>query len=206
MPKTAYEQTPGSDTNAPPLPRHIDTERPSTDQYGMKEIPVNSPSPYPVYNNPSVPTQYNNNNISRTSMSDMKFMDHYDSDDDLERIIPKEKKRRSCIDKTCCGCCTCCPKWMRWCSCIFLIIILIIVIIIGALAATFKMPTIDVSDLNSAPVTTMDSGALNINFSVNITVDNPNILGLTFETIKVEVKYLNYYKLYMCINFLFLFI
>ncbi|GAA5797464.1 hypothetical protein EDC94DRAFT_556593 [Helicostylum pulchrum] len=187
------------EASAPPLPRHLETSRDSNDQYAMKEIPVNSPSPYPVYNAPNVPPQYNDphHDLQRTSMSDMKFIDHYDSDDDLEKIIPREKKRRSCIDKTCCGCCTCCPKWMRWCSCIFLIIILILVIVVGILAALFKVPKIEYTGLKQDPVVTSENSVLSMVFDVGITVDNPNFEGLTFEIIKADAYYPSPYNVYI---------
>ncbi|KAI7891605.1 uncharacterized protein EV154DRAFT_507295 [Mucor mucedo] len=192
----------------PPLPHHIDTGRESTDQYAMKEIPVNSPSPYPVYNNNTaynnhsngstpVPSQTRYNDPHRSSMSDMKFIDHYDSDDDLEKIIPREKKRRSCMDKACCGCCTCCPKWLRWCSCIFLIIILIIVIIVGVLAALFKVPKIDFTGLKQDPAVSNVNNVLTMTFDVGITVDNPNFESITFEIIKADAYYPAPYNVYV---------
>jgi hypothetical protein len=182
-------------SSPPPLPHHIETGRQSTDQYAMKEIPVNSPSPYPVYNNNSnrsspLPPQHRFSDQQRNSMSDMKFIDHYDSDDDLEKIIPREKKRRTCMDKMCCGCCTCCPKWLRWCSCIFLIIILIIVIIVGVLAALFKVPQIDFTGLKQAPVVANVNSVLTMTFDVGITVNNPNFESITFEIIKADVSYI----------------
>jgi hypothetical protein len=181
----------------PPLPHHLETGRDSTDQYAMKDISVNSPSPYPVYNNhnggshPSTPTplpQHRFSDQHRDSLSDMKFIDHYDSDDDLEKIIPREKKKRSCMDKLCCGCCTCCPKWLRWCSCIFLIIILILVIVVGVLAALFKVPKVDFSGLEQEPVVTNANNILHMDFSVGISVDNPNFESITFETIVADVS------------------
>ncbi len=176
----------------PPLPHHFETGRDSTDQYAMKDISVNSPSPYPVYNqNTSTPPLPPHNRFSdqhRDSLSDMKFIDHYDSDDDLEKIIPREKKRRSCMDKLCCGCCTCCPKWLRWCTCIFFIIILIFCIVVGVLAALFKVPKIDFSGLQQDPTITNTNNVLHMTFSVGISVDNPNFESITFETIRADVS------------------
>lgn len=195
----------------PPLPHHIETGRESTDQYAMKEIPVNSPSPYPVYNSSPAynnhsdgsspfPAQNPYSDQHRTSMSDMKFIDHYDSDDDLQKIIPREKRRRSCMDKTCCGCCTCCPKWLRWCSCIFLIIILIIVIIVGVFAALFKVPTIDFTGLKQDPVVANVNNVLTMTFDVGITVNNPNFESITFKIIKADVSYIRNHQLERVFN------
>lgn len=183
----------------PPLPDHIETNRDTTDQHALNEVPVNSPSPYPVYNqhqsSPLVSSaaqpvhNFNDHQqAQRDSMSDMKFLDHYDSDDDLEKIIPREKKKRSCIDKLCCGCCTCCPKWARWCSCILLIIFVIIAIIVGVFAALFKVPVVKFTGLKQDPVVTNMNNVLTMEFQVGISVDNPNFAGLTFETIKADVS------------------
>ncbi|KAG1403776.1 hypothetical protein G6F60_004799 [Rhizopus arrhizus] len=157
----------------PPVPYH-------TEQYNMKEIPVHSPSPYPVY--PSDPA-------FRESSSYTKFMDPYNSDDDVEKIIPREQRKRSCIDKICCGCCTCCPKWMRWCTCIIFIIIVILAIIIGVLAALFKVPTVTFSGLEQSPNITYPHNVLNMTFSLGITVDNPNFESITFEKIVADAYY-----------------
>jgi hypothetical protein len=182
---------------APPLPQHIETTRDSTDKYALNDVPVNSPSPYPVYNQhgssglPPGPTPLGhslNDHHHRDSMSDMKFIDHYDSDDDLEKIIPREKKKRSCMDKMCCGCCTCCPKWARWCSCIFLIIFIILAIIAGVFAAIFKVPVVQFTGLKQDPVVTNLNNVLTMTFEVGISVDNPNFAGITFETIKADVS------------------
>lgn len=175
----------------PPLPQHIETNRDSTDCYPLNDIPVNSPSPYPVYNQ--------QNNSSSTAVpsppahrysdhSDMKFVDHYDSDDDLEKIIPRERKKRTCMDKLCCGCCTCCPKWARWCSCIFLIIIVILAIIIGVFAALFKVPNVQFTGLKQDPVYAYADNVLSMTFDVGISVDNQNFESITFETIKADVS------------------
>ncbi|CEG82124.1 hypothetical protein RMATCC62417_16245 [Rhizopus microsporus] len=185
----------------PPVPQHIDTSRDSTDQYTMKEIPVNSPSPYPVYNQHNVTAdpilahnRYSDPRlhqppIPRDSLSDMKFMDHYDSDDDMEKIIPRERRQRSCIDKMCCGCCTCCPKWARWCTCIIFIIIVILAIVVGVLAALFKVPTVQFTGLQQPPTRSFDNNVLNMTFSIGITVNNPNFESITFEKIVADAYY-----------------
>ncbi|KAI8074288.1 uncharacterized protein B0P05DRAFT_547973 [Gilbertella persicaria] len=186
----------------PPLPHHIET-KPSSDQFGLNEAPVNSPVPYAAYtppNNPPgfAPAPYQNlNDAHRDSMSDMKFMNHYDSDDEIEKIIPRERKRRSCMDKLCCGCCTCCPKWLRWCSCIILIIIVILAIVIGVLAATFKVPTISYSGLQGEPTVAFANNVLNMDFKIGINVDNPNWESITFEKILADAYYPSPYNVYI---------
>ncbi|KAI8875084.1 hypothetical protein K501DRAFT_218547 [Backusella circina FSU 941] len=143
-------------------------------------------------------------------MSEMKFMGHYDSDDDMEkqRAIPpyaqqrpyiplERKKKRSCIDKMCCGCCTCCPKWLRWCTCFIFIILLIICIVIGVLAALFKVPEVSFTDPASPVVTHPSATSINISSSIAITVQNPNIEGLTFSMIKADAYYPSPYNVYI---------
>lgn len=174
----------------PPLPHHLDTE--DSHKYSLENVPVNSPSPYPVYHQHN----YSNDGLgpmpsphhSRHSVSDMKFLDHYDSDDDMEKIIPREKRKRSCMDKFCCGCCTCCPKWARWCTCIFFIILLIIAIIIGVLVGLFKVPQVSFTGLQQDPTFAYANNVLNMQFNLGITVDNPNFESITFETIKADVS------------------
>ncbi|KAG1140775.1 hypothetical protein G6F37_008848 [Rhizopus arrhizus] len=183
----------------PVISHHVDTSRDSNDQYNMKEIPVNSPSPYPVYNQHNVTTdpglmnnQYSDphqHGYGRDSLSDVKFIGHYDSDDDMEKIIPRERKKRSCMDKMCCGCCTCCPKWMRWCTCIIFIIIIILAIVIGVLAALFKVPTVTFSGLEQSPAITHNNNVLNMTFNLGITVNNPNFESITFEKIVADAYY-----------------
>lgn len=183
-----FHKQSSSSSPPPPLPHHH-FEDTSSHKYSLENIPVNSPSPYPVYR------QHNHSNDGfgplpspHHSMSDMKFMDHYDSDDDMEKIIPRERKKRTCMDKFCCGCCTCCPKWARWCTCIFFIILLILAIIIGVFVGLFKVPQVSFTGLQQDPVFAYSNNILNLQFSVGITVDNPNFESITFETIKADVK------------------
>ncbi|KAI9481419.1 MAG: hypothetical protein EXX96DRAFT_523229, partial [Benjaminiella poitrasii] len=186
----------------PPLPHHIETPRDSMDQYGMKDVPVNSPSPYPVYHNaattgmspasppPPLPAM-------RDSLSEMKYINHYDSDDDLEKIIPREKRKRSCMDKLCCGCCTCCPKWLRWCTCIIFIIIVILAIIIGVLIGLFKVPDVQFTGLTQDPVYALTNNVLKITFDVGISVDNQNFESLNFKKITADAYYPSPYNVYI---------
>ncbi|CAO3701780.1 unnamed protein product [Rhizopus stolonifer] len=160
------------------------------DQYNMQTIPTHSP--YPSYHRHDAspdPTLVNNPHYVRESVSETKFMDTYNSDDEGEKIIPREKKKRSCIDKMCCGCCTCCPRWMRWCTCIIFIIIVILAIIIGVLAALFKVPTVQFTGLKESPAITSLNNVLNMTFSLGITVDNPNFESITFEKISADAYY-----------------
>ncbi|KAI8971482.1 hypothetical protein BDF20DRAFT_884714 [Mycotypha africana] len=186
-------------TSPPPLPHHIDTVRPSNDS--MRDVSMNSPTPYPVYSAPPVQT---NTQPRESLMSDMKFMSHYDSDDhyddtDVEKtMIPREQKeRRSCLDKLCCGCCTCCPKWARWCSCIILIMIVILGIVVGVLAALFKVPNVTFTGLQQEPNYAFADKVLSMTFSVGISVDNPNFESITFETIKADAYYPAPYNVYV---------
>jgi hypothetical protein len=171
----------------PQLPEHYTySNKEQVSNYPMENIAVSSATN-------SLPSYYGNVSpppLPRESMSDTRFINRYDSDDDMEGvIIPREKKRRSCIDKTCCGCCTCCPKWLRWCTCILFIIIVIIAIVIGVLAALFKVPNVSFDNSPATPVVSHPtSTALNISSSIGISVDNQNFESLTFSYIKAEVR------------------
>ncbi|ORZ13088.1 hypothetical protein BCR42DRAFT_419152 [Absidia repens] len=150
----------------------------------------------------------------RGSMSDMKLTSAagmnaggyqpyhhttYDTDDEEEDrggmlTIPREKRKRSCMDKVCCGCCTCCPRWARYCSCILLLILIAIGIVIGVLAALFKMPTVEMSGLESAPTVNITGGnQINMGFNLQVSVNNPNVEGITFDTIIAKAYYPNYH-------------
>ncbi|KAI7898023.1 uncharacterized protein BX663DRAFT_480806 [Cokeromyces recurvatus] len=180
----------------PPLPHHIEMSQETIDPYGMKNVPVSSPPPYPVYNNVGIgssPPQA----AMRDSLSDIKLMRHYDSDDDMEKIIPRERRKRSCIDKLCCGCCTCCPKWLRWCTCILFIIIVIIAIIIGVLVGIFKVPTVQFTGLEQEPSFAFTNNVLSITFNVGISVDNQNFESLYFDRIKADAYYPSPYNTYI---------
>jgi hypothetical protein len=136
----------------------------------------------------------------RNSMSDMKLTDHsagmaggyqpyhhpaghsYDTDDEEDPHgmlpIPRERRKRSCMDKVCCGCCVCCPQWARYCSCILLLLLLAVAIVIGVLAALFKMPQVHMSGLEGQPAVNITSGnQINMAFQLQISVDNPNVEG-----------------------------
>lgn len=136
----------------------------------------------------------------RNSMSDMKLTDHsagmaggyqpyhhpaghsYDTDDEEDPhgmlTIPRERRKRSCMDKLCCGCCVCCPRWARYCSCILLLLLIAVGIVIGVLAALFKMPQVHMSGLEGQPAVNITSGnQINMAFQLQISVDNPNVEG-----------------------------
>lgn len=180
-----------SNNTPPPLPHHYETPSNSPDQYAMRNMSTTSPPPYPVYHQ----TNYSNdglgpgpNRFSDQSRQSTPYMNRYDSDDEIEKIIPRERKKRSCIDKMCCGCCTCCPKWLRWCTCIIFIIIVILAIVIGVLVGIFKVPDVQFTGLTQDPQFTYANNILSIQFDVGISVDNQNFESITFETIKAEVS------------------
>lgn len=123
----------------------------------------------------------------RGSMSDVKLTGHYDSDDE-DMMVPREKQRRSCLDKICCGCCTCCPKWARYCSCVLLLILIAIGIVVGVLAALFKKPEVNFNGLQGDPQVSMEGTNISMNFSLAISVNNPNVESVTFEKIVAKVR------------------
>ncbi|KAI9256936.1 hypothetical protein BY458DRAFT_461023 [Sporodiniella umbellata] len=165
-------------SRSPPaiMPGYLDTSRDSN-EHTMKKIPIDSPQD-PYYRS-----------YSRESMSDNRFMGRYDSYSDTEKFIPKERRKRSCVDKMCCGCCVCCPKWMRWCTCILFIIVVIIAIVVGVLVALFKVPTVSFSGLQQAPTNSHTGDILNMTFSLGISVNNPNFESITFEKIMADAYY-----------------
>ncbi|KAF7729719.1 hypothetical protein EC973_003797 [Apophysomyces ossiformis] len=127
----------------------------------------------------------------RGSMSDMKLTGRYDSDDEDDfGPVPREvRRRRTCMDKLCCGCCTCCPIWLRWCSCIFLLLIIGLGIAVGVLAAMFKKPDVKFTGLQGEPTVNLQQDNLQMNFTLGISVNNPNVESITFSTIVAKAYY-----------------
>ncbi|KAI7852323.1 hypothetical protein BDC45DRAFT_514016 [Circinella umbellata] len=103
--------------------------------------------------------------------------------------VEQQPERRSCLDKLCCGCCTCFPRWARWICCFLFLIIVAIAIVIGVLAALFKTPEINFNGLQGDPSFNLTGTTANFNFNLNITVNNPNVLGVTFENIQAKAYY-----------------
>ncbi|CAO3684279.1 unnamed protein product [Rhizopus stolonifer] len=108
---------------------------------------------------------------------------------DTPKIIYVEQKKRSCMDKMCCGCFSCCPKWMRWCTCTILILIIIAAIIIGIIIGVFKVPSIEFNGYKNTPVVTFNNKVLNVAVDFDIRVDNPNFETITFDKVSVDVSY-----------------
>ncbi|KAI7849544.1 hypothetical protein BDC45DRAFT_520212 [Circinella umbellata] len=131
-------------------------------------------------------------NNPRGSMSDMKLTGHYDSDDEDMGPLPQERKRRSCMDKLCCGCCTCFPRWLRYICCILFLIIVALAIAIGIIAATFKMPDVQFNGLGGEPEASLSGSTVMMNFTLDISVDNSNGITFTFEKILAEAFYPNH--------------
>ncbi|KAI9248026.1 hypothetical protein BDA99DRAFT_525575 [Phascolomyces articulosus] len=127
-------------------------------------------------------------NNPRGSMSDMKLTGHYDSDDEDFGPLPQERKKRSCMDKLCCGCCTCFPKWLRYICCILFLVIVALAIAIGVIVATFKMPEVQFNGLEGEPQASLAGSTVVMNFTLDISVYNPNGITLTFEKIVAEVN------------------
>jgi hypothetical protein len=125
------------------------------DSYPLRDVPSAPPTeksnpPY-HYQDESRVSMADDNSYGgwrgpRNSMSDLKLTTHagYDSDDEDFGQIPRERKKRTCMDWVCCGCCTCCPLWARWLSCGCLIILVALGIAIGVLAGTFHMPQVKI--------------------------------------------------------------
>ncbi|KAJ8657179.1 hypothetical protein O0I10_006995 [Lichtheimia ornata] len=133
----------------------------------------------------------------RASMSDVKLTGgghHYDSDDDDMLMVPQEqRKRRTCMDKVCCGCCTCYPRWLRYICCVIFLLVIALAIVIGVLAATFKVPDVSMNGLEGEPQVSMTGETVNMNFTLAISVDNPNVEGITFEKIEAKAYYPNHH-------------
>ncbi|KAH8548981.1 hypothetical protein BGW37DRAFT_514401 [Umbelopsis sp. PMI_123] len=121
----------------------------------------------------------------RDSMSDLKLTSHpgYDSDEEDFGQIPRERKKRTCLDLVCCGCCTCCPLWARWLSCSCLIILIALGITIGVLAGTFHMPQISFNGIANENFTS-SANSFNISADLMIGIYNPNFEAPTFSSIK----------------------
>ncbi|KAI8331571.1 hypothetical protein BC941DRAFT_325900, partial [Chlamydoabsidia padenii] len=104
------------------------------------------------------------------------------------------KKRQGCLDKVCCGCCVCCPRWTRYCSCMLLMLLVGLGIVVGVLAALFKMPRVEMNGLESQPAVEVTGGnTIHLGFQLQINVDNPNIEGITFDSIVAKAYYPNHH-------------
>lgn len=122
------------------------------DSYPLRDVPsapsVEKPFAPPYQSRVSLAddNSYGGWRGPRDSMSDLKLTAHpgYDSDEEDFGQIPRERKKRTCLDLICCGCCTCCPLWARWMSCGCLIILIALGITIGVLVGTFHMPQVPV--------------------------------------------------------------
>ncbi|CAM0137861.1 hypothetical protein VKS41_001079 [Umbelopsis sp. WA50703] len=190
------------DYYAPPRSRPPPPEPPSHsasyDAYPLRDVTSEKPpgSPYQFQDHSRVSMADDNSyggwRGPRDSMSDLKLTSHagYDSDEDDFGQIPRERKKRTCLDLICCGCCTCCPLWARWTSCGCLIILIALGIAIGVLAGTFKMPQVSFNGISNQTFTTSGS-SFNMSADILIGIDNPNIEAPTFETIKATAYYPN---------------
>ncbi|KAI9489959.1 hypothetical protein BDB00DRAFT_769637 [Zychaea mexicana] len=57
------------------------------------------------------------------------------------------------------------------------------------MVAVFKMPDVQFNGLESEPLASMSGSTVNMNFTLDISVDNPNGISLTFEKIVAEAFY-----------------
>ncbi|KAI8344860.1 hypothetical protein BC941DRAFT_409835 [Chlamydoabsidia padenii] len=216
----------GKQSAPTPPPHNPGYNSPSPPLHGYPASPFdhNNHSDATVYNNKrnslEDPDMYQHVSMGgyRASMSELKLTDHsagmaggyqpyhkpaghsYDSDDEEDGHgmlpIPRERRKRSCMDKLCCGCCVCCPRWARYCSCILLLLLIAVAIVIGVLAALFKMPQVHMSGLESQPVVNITNGnQINMAFQLQVSVDNPNVEGITFDTIVAKAFYPNHHDI-----------
>ncbi|SAL95540.1 hypothetical protein [Absidia glauca] len=157
-------------------------EKDDEDYYRYGPPPM--PPPHSIYGTP--PPQY----------ADQQMMGVLDpeggAEDDL--LHPSKnrpvRRRRSCPDKVCCGCCVCCPRWARYCSCFCLLVLVALGIVIGVLAALFKMPNVEMSGLESQPTVDITGGnTIQLGFQLQVKVDNPNVEGITFDSIVAKAFY-----------------
>ncbi|KAI8980530.1 hypothetical protein BDB01DRAFT_796837 [Pilobolus umbonatus] len=175
----------------PPLPGHFnDSVQPVYNQ-NVKD------NTYPIYPDTVDDAPLTSHHRTRDSFSDNRYNQFEVDEISAEKGMYRQKKKRSCMDKLCCGCCTCCPKWARWCSCIFLILIIILLVIIGIFAATFKVPEINFTGIDGGNIGSLSNGVINSTFNVGITVNNPNIMGLTFDNIEAKAYYPQPYNVYV---------
>ncbi|KAI7876685.1 hypothetical protein K492DRAFT_166871 [Lichtheimia hyalospora FSU 10163] len=104
-------------------------------------------------------------------------------------LYVEEPRRRSCMDKLCCGCCVCLPKWIRYICCIILLLIICIAIVIGVLAGIFKVPDVKFNGIQGEPQFSINGTTANFVFNLNITIDNPNVESITFEDVVAKAYY-----------------
>jgi len=106
--------------------------------------------------------------------------------DSLQRTPPK---RLTCWDYTLCRCW---PRWARWICCSCLLIFLGLLIAIAVIAATFKVPIINMNGVTSQPNVpdyAQNGTSFSFNFALKIGVVNNNIIGATFEKIAAVAYY-----------------
>ncbi|CAO3674187.1 unnamed protein product [Umbelopsis ramanniana] len=171
------------------------------DSYPLRDVPsapsVEKPFAPPYQSRVSLAddNSYGGWRGPRDSMSDLKLTAHpgYDSDEEDFGQIPRERKKRTCLDLICCGCCTCCPLWARWMSCGCLIILIALGITIGVLVGTFHMPQISFNGIDNESFTS-SATAFNISASLQIGIYNPNFEAPTFSSIKATAYYPNISK------------
>lgn len=99
-----------------------------------------------------------------------------------------KEERQSCCDKVCCGCCTCFPRWLRWLCCILFFIIVALAIVVGVLAALFKVPEVEFKGIQGDPTFSLSGTSANISFTFDISVNNQNVEGITFDKIVANVR------------------
>ncbi|KAL1935007.1 hypothetical protein VTP01DRAFT_4147 [Rhizomucor pusillus] len=103
-----------------------------------------------------------------------------------------KEERQSCCDKVCCGCCTCFPRWLRWLCCILFFIIVALAIAVGVLAALFKVPEVEFKGIQGDPTFSLSGTSANISFTFDISVNNQNVEGITFDKIVANAYYPGY--------------
>lgn len=78
---------------------------------------------------------------------------------------------------------------MRYLCCILFLIIIALAIVIGVLAALFKTPNVTFNGIEGEPQVNLSGSNITMNFTLSISVDNPNVESVTFEKIVAEVTW-----------------
>ncbi|KAI9315171.1 hypothetical protein BX666DRAFT_1861409 [Dichotomocladium elegans] len=99
-------------------------------------------------------------------------------------------KYRTCFGKIwCCTCCVCFPRWLRSLCCVLFLVVIAMAIVVGVLAAIFRVPTVSFNGIQGEPQLVVNGAIANFFFNLNITVDNPNVESITFDSVVATAYY-----------------
>ncbi|KAI8983483.1 hypothetical protein BDB01DRAFT_790966 [Pilobolus umbonatus] len=135
--------------------------------------------------------------VHRTNTYHSDINETIDSMGSSPVVSEKKKKKRRMDGRNCCCrclCCACClPVWGTYIAWFIVGSIIIVVIVLGIIAATFKMPTIDMAGITSNPNNgsqiSFNLEGFSINFGLIVAVNNPNIVDIRLSEMNAIAYY-----------------